>query len=458
MGIDFSVQSLSKNFNPRFSWNHHLLKEFLNMENSAISSRICRFAMPIIHGFMRINNTFINGRMFDWAIISRRGWKRAGTRYYMRGLDEFGNVANYVETEQILLYNRKLASLVQTRGSIPLYWNQYPNLKYKPNPKISQSKNHMSAFKQHMTEQKLLYGQNLMLNLIKSSGKSESHLAEFVKLTLENSREDNIDYVHFDFAKECSKMRWHRLNLLMEQIQDRLESFSYYLQTEDENSPNSKEKIVNFQKGVVRTNCIDCLDRTNVVQSMIARHMLTQQLKKFGILKQDEDIQQHGLLESAFKETWADNGDNMSNQYTGTPALKSDFTRTGKRSYKGLMMDGYKSAIRYFKNNFNDGNRQDSIDLFLGNYKVSDKEDITIQCPLIINKTQLIGKGIPLIFMLLFGILVMSFTMPARSSSESYVYMVSCLALFITAIRFFIKHGYDFVDYPKLCMVKPKED
>ena len=63
---------------------------------------------------------------------------------------------------------------------------------------------------------------------------------------------------------------------------------------------------------------------------------------------------------------WADNADFISLQYAGTGALKTDFTRTGKRSMWGLMADGWNSMIRYYKNNFTDGFRQDAIDLFLG--------------------------------------------------------------------------------------------
>ncbi|KAK2091006.1 Phosphatidylinositide phosphatase SAC1 [Saguinus oedipus] len=37
-------------------------------------------------------------------------------------------------------------------------------------------------------------------------------------------------------------------------------------------------------------------------------------------------------------------------------------------------MDGWNSMIRYYKNNFSDGFRQDSIDLFLGNYSVDELE------------------------------------------------------------------------------------
>ena len=36
----------------------------------------------------------------------------AGTRYNARGLDDEGNVANYVETEQVICYKNHLFSFV----------------------------------------------------------------------------------------------------------------------------------------------------------------------------------------------------------------------------------------------------------------------------------------------------------------------------------------------------------
>ena len=63
---------------------------------------------------------------------------------------------------------------------------------------------------------------------------------------------------------------------------------------------------------------------------------------------------------------WADHADVISKAYSGTGALKTDFTRTGKRSKEGALQDGINSLTRYMKNNFFDGNRQDAYDLFLG--------------------------------------------------------------------------------------------
>lgn len=48
----------------------------------------------------------------------------AGTRYLSRGIDEQAEVANFVETEQVVLYENYAFSYVQVRGSVPLFWKQ----------------------------------------------------------------------------------------------------------------------------------------------------------------------------------------------------------------------------------------------------------------------------------------------------------------------------------------------
>lgn len=63
---------------------------------------------------------------------------------------------------------------------------------------------------------------------------------------------------------------------------------------------------------------------------------------------------------------WADHADLISKAYGGSGALKSDFTRTNKRTKKGLLEDGVKSVLRYLKNNMFDGPRQDGFDLVTG--------------------------------------------------------------------------------------------
>ena len=109
---------------------------------------------------------------------------------------------------------------------------------------------------------------------------------------------------------------------------------------------------------------MDCLDRTNVVQTAIAKSVLETQLLKLGLIPLDHGIPDN--LRLVFQDLWANNGDALSRQYAGTNALKGDFTRTGERNFSGLMKDGMNSASRYYLNQFRDAYRQATIDILTG--------------------------------------------------------------------------------------------
>lgn len=63
-----------------------------------------------------------------------------------------------------------------------------------------------------------------------------------------------LSYDAFDFHKECSRMRWHRLSILITRLAPQEDQFGYYM-------ANKEGVIQAWQGGVFRTNCIDCLDR-----------------------------------------------------------------------------------------------------------------------------------------------------------------------------------------------------
>ena len=91
---------------------------------------------------------------------------------------------------------------------------------------------------------------------------------------------------------------------------------------------------------------------------MLARRNLQAVLRRLSVLQEHMKIEDQAVFEALFKNVWADHADMISIQYTGTGALKTDFTRTGKRTKMGLLEDGRRSLIRYYKNNFADGFRQ----------------------------------------------------------------------------------------------------
>lgn len=110
----------------------------------------------------------------------------------------------------------------------------------------------------------------------------------------------------------------------------------------------------------MRTNCLDCLDRTNLVQSKIAYFVLNGILVKCGfnikkflnedsIIKAADNTQNNNVLIINLKNAWADNGDTISKHYTGTGSTHTNVTRTGRRDLKGIMDHGLKTLGRFYK-------------------------------------------------------------------------------------------------------------
>ena len=77
-------------------------------------------------------------------------------------------------------------------------------------------------------------------------------------------------------------------------------------------SPPSSSPARKLQKGVFRVNCKDCLDRTNLVQSAVARTALEEQLRSLSLLGRSEYL--GADLDRAHRNLWADHGDFISAQ------------------------------------------------------------------------------------------------------------------------------------------------
>ena len=102
----------------RFWWNKNMYEDF---QTYNISSA---WAIKIIQGYVGYSKIIVNSETLEISLISRRRTGMAGTRYSKRGIDDDGNTANFVESEQILKYADYLISFVQVRGSVPAFWEQ----------------------------------------------------------------------------------------------------------------------------------------------------------------------------------------------------------------------------------------------------------------------------------------------------------------------------------------------
>eukprot|EP01038_Epipyxis_sp_PR26KG_P012814 gene12814-17178_t len=172
--INMNYSSLKGHDDNRFIWNHFLLTFLHELDNiSQYGDNINCWIIHLIQGFVYQKTIQLyDFKKIKYSIISRRSRRFAGTRYLRRGVNEDGDVANEVETEQIITLENgsicRSTSLVQLRGSIPLYW-AHQNL-YSPTPSIHMDEmdESMSPLRLHMSNLTNRYGNSLyFLDLIK---------------------------------------------------------------------------------------------------------------------------------------------------------------------------------------------------------------------------------------------------------------------------------------------------
>lgn len=494
-----------KRADDRFFWNRFIQSDLIDFSLGENNTNGIRYGpqpgadpyiLPVMFGMMRITPARVKGTSFTFALITRRSRHRAGTRYFSRGIDEQGHVSNYNETEQIVILNDstgglsgyapgqsmtngktgqdlQVYSFVQTRGSVPVFWAEVNNLKYTPKLQVRGVETALEAARKHFAEQIRLYGENYMVNLVNQKGREErvkNAYEQLVRILVSSSTEtreaddktsekihvlepgvkqkemDCLHYIYFDFHNETKGLKWHRAELLMGHLNDGLTQGGYFRGVESPGATGGQLDIRSTQTSVVRTNCMDCLDRTNVVQSMLGRWAVTRQLMDAGVLRPGENANDDREFEDLFRNIWADNADVVSKSYSGTGALKTDFTRTGKRTRAGALQDLSNSITRYIRNNFMDGPRQDGFDVFLGTYLPSDTTFANIQ--LFMDRRPLVIQAIPYIFAAsLFMVLVATFTrrLPDAAVWPLRLFMIFWIVIGAYSFRFIHGHGMLYV-------------
>lgn len=450
-----NTQPIWERADERFFWNKRHLSKFIEHTKNNKDQDLGGYILPIFNGFAEVKAAEINKKSFTFVLFSRRSRHRAGTRYFSRGVNSQGNVSNFNETEQIIVADAgadgKASALpgggkiflahVQTRGSIPIYWAQVNNIKYTPKLHILNNPETEASFRKHFEVQKEFYGPQLVINLINKTG-YEGPMGVAFQKGIDTLNDPDVKYHHFDFHHECSKMRWHRVSLLLEHFHEELVAQGYF---KAEVGKEGAEKVDQKQTSVVRTNCMDCLDRTNVVQSVVSRWVLNRQLRDIGILGADEKFESFNQFELMFRNVWADNADAVSCAYSGTGALKTDFTRTGNRTKAGALQDFQNSVVRYIKNNFLDGNRQDAYDLFLL-YDV----DPSGSYPLVDTRTLQI-KVLPVLALIALVMIFAAVFVPQDSMSTAAILFASFwLAIISYSTNLIVANGGQYVNWPRL--------
>ncbi|KAA8534734.1 hypothetical protein F0562_029824 [Nyssa sinensis] len=416
-----------------FVWNEFLTRGIRNLLQNTV------WTVALVYGFFKQATLSISGRDFKMTLIARRSRHYAGTRYLKRGVNDKGRVANDVETEQIVFedvpegFPMQISSVVQNRGSIPLFWSQETSrLNLKPDIILSKKDQNYKATRLHFENLAKRYGNPIIiLNLIKAHEKKprESILrAEFANaiefINKDLSEENHLKFLHWDLHKHTRSSKATNVLLLLGKVAAyalTITGFFYCQVTpslisegclrwpyfenfdsndlstprnsnvnikkhcdNDEDYDNLETKLCGgnnvangnhslkpsmFQEGVLRTNCIDCLDRTNVAQYAYGLAALGKQLHALGVIdaaKIDLDDPLADKLMGFYERM----GDTLAHQYGGSAAHNKIFSqRRGQWIAATQSQEFFRTLQRYYSNAYMDAEKQNAINVFLGYFQ-----------------------------------------------------------------------------------------
>ncbi|XP_022065501.1 synaptojanin-1 isoform X4 [Acanthochromis polyacanthus] len=340
----------------RFFWNQSL---HLHLKHYGVNCD--DWLLRLMCGGVEIRTIYAGHKQAKACIFSRLSSERAGTRFNVRGTNDDGQVANFVETEQVIFLDDRVSSFIQIRGSIPLFWEQ-PGIQVGSHRvKLSRGfEANAPAFERHFTALRRLYGKQVIINLL-GSKEGEHMLSKAFQSHLKASEHATaVKMVNFDYHQNVKGGKAEKLHsVLKPQLSKFIEECGFFYYSGDMG-------IARTQGGTIRTNCLDCLDRTNSVQAFFALEMLPKQLEQMNLTEKPQLV---ARFQEVFRTMWSANGDSISKIYAGTGALDG-------KAKAGKLKDGARSVTRTIQNNFFDSSKQEAIDILrLGSTLNSDLAD-----------------------------------------------------------------------------------
>ncbi|KAM0671310.1 phosphoinositide polyphosphatase [Ordospora colligata] len=319
-----------------FEWNKHMKVNLLRyseqdscaykLSHSPHLGKDTDFEISTLFCGFFIESIFkASAELYNMTLLSLVSSSKVGTRYLCRGIDADGNVSMFVKTRFVIRCNKQtMFDFTIVRGSVPLFWSQK---EYGFPTKVSICADEPGAHKafiKHFEKLTREYGKIHVVNLLGEKKDEKLLTSSFSKLL----DTEEIPYTEFDlnaYANDYDNMKF----LLYFKLQD-----------------------VCMHDVVFRVNCLDCLDRTNVAQSLICMFYLEKIVHDREVLKR-------------MQECWSENGNALSNLYTGSDAMKGDLALQGKRSLMGYMDDIIISATRLINGRFIDKQKHGIINTLL---------------------------------------------------------------------------------------------
>lgn len=319
-------------------WNSEWKKPF-----EQIGLGFC--CVDMIQGYM--NEFQYNGDKIIY--ILKRSVLNPGTRYLARGINENNDAGNEIECELIIEKDGKIMSNLWRRGSAPIIWStKIPNAISTPvhEPGENFSKGTKDYFQKILSR----FDDIAKIQCFSLLGSSEIEITKAYEKAI-SELDNNIQFINYDFnqrAKELSDVELYQD--LKNKLLPLIVEFGF-----TSAKLSDSYQIEQKQKGLVRFNCADSLDRVNICTFFYSMFLLE---TLYGEKLPQEILD---FLVLSFFES----GNIVSLLYTNTPAIKFKYLKKYSDVISQIPSESTITVQRRFQNLMVDQGRNDTINMFL---------------------------------------------------------------------------------------------
>lgn len=205
----------------------------------------------------------------------------------------------------------------------------------------------------------------IVLNLVKAKEKTKREsilLHEFTRainyLNQTLPSDKKIKYIAWDMARASKSSDEDVIRTLEDLAQMVLETTGFFCSGRQPfwnlvRKPDMEGTTLarGRQHGILRTNCVDCLDRTNAAQFVVGKCALGYQLFSLGVIN-DPAVPFDSDTVNLLNAMYHDHGDTIALQYGGSHLVNTMETYRKISAWTSHSRDMIESIRRYYSNSF----------------------------------------------------------------------------------------------------------
>ncbi|KAJ3365790.1 Phosphoinositide phosphatase sac1 [Allomyces javanicus] len=354
--------------NPDYAFNNILLRNPLAVLPSAVARN---FLVPVVAGFVAQSTIPAHAPSTAAAIsvvitvISRIRTNRLGRRYYSRGLDpRTAHCSNTAESELVLWrsdHSERVAAFVQWRGSVPLEWTQLPKgFEAKPavvlsaRPKIA----HPVRAYLNVTGASGRFDRTVLIDLLDRASTAESALSTAFSAACAGI--PTASYVSCPVSRRDRYAYSTAARTALAHLDGTI-------------TVAESGRVVTKQSVLPRTNCLDSIDRTNLVQYFLAEAQVPALLASLGVAPASATA-----LRAPLQRLWRAHGHAIARWNLGTRAVCQTLLLDAGGG-GGAVDDAATVLARRFGTYFVDPRVQDALELVLRRETVDVRRHVALQ-------------------------------------------------------------------------------